>query len=82
MFVVYVLKSSATEKSYVGMTTDINRRLKEHNAGKHFYTRRHIPWVVVRTESLPGREEARARERYLKSAAGRRFLERVFATLE
>lgn len=78
MFTIYVLKSLSFLKSYVGMTIDIERRILEHNSGKHPYTRRYLPWVIVLRESYSTREEARSREKYLKSAAGRRFLKVVF----
>ncbi|MBI4087426.1 MAG: GIY-YIG nuclease family protein [Candidatus Liptonbacteria bacterium] len=78
MFIVYVLKSAAASKSYVGVTNDINRRLSEHNSGRHFYTKRHLPWLVIHAETFNNFREARMREKYLKTAAGRRFLKKLF----
>ncbi len=74
MATVYILKSESRLITYVGSTTDINRRLQEHNSGKNTFTRRYIPWVVVYTEEFENLQTARKRERYLKSAAGRRFI--------
>lgn len=74
MHVVYVLKSLSADKSYVGMTNDLSRRLGEHNNGHNFYTKRHVPWVVVHQEQCDTLGSARQREKYLKSAAGRHFL--------
>ncbi|MDP4009208.1 MAG: GIY-YIG nuclease family protein [bacterium] len=78
MYVVYLLKSSVVKKSYVGVTNDIGRRIAEHNSGKHFYTERHMPWKIVYTEEFPSFDEARKREKYLKTASGRRFLKKIF----
>ena len=79
MDTVYVLKSISAEKSYVGMTENLERRLGEHNAGKHAYTKRHVPWIVIHEEIYSTLHNARIREKYLKSAAGRRFLkENIF----
>ena len=75
---VYVLKSKFAKKSYVGMTIDVERRLGEHNSGKNFYTKRYLPWEIIHMEKFDNREEARKREKYLKSTSGRRFLKKIF----
>ena len=58
---------------YVGMSENYNNRLKEHNSGKTQSTKAFIPWVVIYTDEFMSRAEAREREKYLKSAAGRRW---------
>ena len=35
-----------------------------------------MPWTVIYTEEYDSLEEARRREKYLKSAAGRRFIKK------
>jgi len=74
MFIVYVLKSEVAEKSYVGITDSLARRLEQHNKGKSFYTKRYKPWKLIYKEEFLGRNEARKREKYFKSASGRRYL--------
>ena len=78
MYTVYLLKSGVAKKSYVGVTSDINRRIGEHNSGKHFYTKRYMPWQVIYTEKFLDFEQAKQREKYLKTASGRRFLKKIF----
>jgi len=73
MFTVYVLKNEAG-KVYKGMTSDLPRRLKEHYAGNTRTTRSMKNLEVVSTEMFGTSKQARKREKYLKSAAGRRFL--------
>ncbi|MEO0572511.1 MAG: GIY-YIG nuclease family protein [Bacteroidota bacterium] len=73
MFYVYVLYSSKSDSSYVGMTQNLKRRLGEHNTGKTKSTQRNIPWVIVHQEVFDTRTAARKREKYLKSVAGRRW---------
>ena len=71
---VYILKSTITNITYTGSTTDLDRRLGEHNSGKNVFTRRHRPWRVVYKENFAKLKEARVREKYLKSGTGRRWL--------
>lgn len=76
MYTLYVLKSEAARKSYVGITQDLAKRLKQHNEGKSFYTKRYRPWMIIYKEKTDSLKEARKREKYLKSAAGRKFLKK------
>lgn len=73
MVYVYALKNNINAEIYVGITTDIKRRLKEHNSGKNRYTKAFVPWEVFYMEEQPDYIHAREREKYLKSAAGKRF---------
>ncbi len=77
-YFAYLLKSENYAKSYVGITNDLKRRLLEHNSGKNLYTRRHLPWKMIYHEEYDNLGEARKREKYLKSASGRRFLRKIF----
>jgi putative endonuclease len=58
------------------MTADIETRLEQHNAGRTKSTKSKAPWKVIYTETFNSSDEARTREKYLKSAAGRRFLKK------
>lgn len=73
MFYVYVLYSTTFGKYYVGMTTCLINRLLEHNSGKTKSTKAFVPWIIVYKEIFETRSEARLREKYLKTAAGRRW---------
>jgi len=63
---VYLLRSTSTEKFYVGWTTDIKRRVKEHNSGKSRYTKSRGSWELIGYEVFFNTEEAKKRERALK----------------
>ncbi|MDC6367348.1 MULTISPECIES: GIY-YIG nuclease family protein [Flavobacteriaceae] len=73
IFYVYVLYSEKNDRYYVGLTTNIGRRLNEHNNGKNTSTKAYLPWEVVYYESFDTRLGARRREKYLKTAAGRKW---------
>jgi putative endonuclease len=70
MFVVYVLESLKDKKHYIGQTSDLKRRIQEHNQGRVRWTKAHRPWKVLYTEEFENRTAAIKREHYLKSPKG------------
>ena len=74
---LYILASESSDKTYVGISTDPTHRLKEHNAGKSSYTKAFRPWHIIYTEECQSRVDARGREKYYKSAAGRKKLKTI-----
>jgi len=67
MWFVYIIRCS-DDSLYTGITTDISRRLKEHNSKKGaFYTKNKIPVKLVYEESMAGQSQARKRESAIKS---------------
>ena len=64
---VYLLRSRKDGTFYVGWTTDVLRRLVEHNQGLSEFTRRKKPWQVVGFATYPSAEEAKVRERMLRA---------------
>jgi putative endonuclease len=78
MYYLYILKSRTFPKTYVGISDNIERRLKEHNSGHSKFTQKYTPWDIIHTETLPDRPAARIREKYYKSAAGRRVIKKLF----
>ena len=52
----------------------LQRRIKEHQAGKSFATSYRGPWRLIYYEAYLEEADATSRERYLKSGSGRRFL--------
>ncbi|PIW69267.1 MAG: endonuclease [Ignavibacteriales bacterium CG12_big_fil_rev_8_21_14_0_65_30_8] len=77
MYFVYVLKSINHNKTYVGYTNNLNRRIDEHNKGKSKFTRTYKPWGLIYKEEYPTISEAKKREKYLKSSAGRIYLKKI-----
>jgi putative endonuclease len=57
---------------------NLEGRLREHNAGKVSATRAHKPWKILRIESVGSIAEAKNKERYWKSGAGRRKIKKIF----
>ncbi len=76
-YIIYVLQSQVDGSLYKGMTTNMENRLKQHNAAKTKSTKSKKPWIVVYTEYFNNAQDARNREKYFKTAAGRRFLKQI-----
>jgi len=74
MFYAYVIQSINHVFFYKGHCENLEERLAQHNAGKTESIRPYLPFRLVYWECFPTRKEAIAREKYFKSAAGRRFL--------
>ncbi len=79
MYTVYILQGK-DGKMYKGMTNNISRRINEHRRGKTITTSRMSNLTIVYTEEYENFGDARKRELYLKSAAGRRFLKTKLRT--
>jgi putative endonuclease len=77
MITVYAIISEVNGDVYVGIAKDADQRLKEHNAGKNRYTKGLRPWKPFYRETQPNWEEARRREKYLKSGVGKEFLKKL-----
>ena len=76
-FFVYIMYSAAFDRSYVGQTRDVERRLDRHNSGDVRSTRPFRPWVLVQAECYGTRGEAMIREKWYKSGRGRAEMDRV-----
>jgi putative endonuclease len=65
---VYVLGCAAKGRhlTYVGWTTDVARRLSQHNSGKGARSTRGRTWVLLYSEQCASRRHAMSREWHLK----------------
>ena len=73
-YYVYVLISSKDNGRYIGYTNNLRKRLEEHNKGKNFSTKFRAPFSLVYYEACINQDDAKQREKYLKSTTGRRFI--------
>ena len=72
MYYVYVIKSP--KQFYIGYTSDLKRRFSEHVNNKSIATKNRGPWKLVYYEASLSNSDALHREKYLKTAWGRRYL--------
>ncbi|MFC2080247.1 GIY-YIG nuclease family protein [Bacteroidota bacterium] len=76
-YVVYALESEQDGRIYVGMTTNMEKRLLEHNSGITKSTKGFRPWKLIFTEEAKSRVQAREREKYWKSGCGKEQLKKL-----
>jgi len=74
MHYVYILKSLKDFKNYVGMTSDLKRRIAAHNWGEVSSTKSRRPFELIYVEEFESKKDAERRERYFKTGNGRETL--------
>jgi len=74
MYYVYILQSKKDKLFYTGFTKDLKRRIEEHDEGRQFSTKDRRPFELIYYESCLNKEDAVAREKYLKSGKGKKYL--------
>ena len=76
---VYSIQSEINpEHYYIDITTDIERRLSEHNSGKSIHTNKFRPWKITAYVAFADELKAINFEIYLKTGSGRAFCKKHF----
>lgn len=79
-YFVYVLENYYDRSWYIGFTTDLRKRVHDHNTGKGSRTTRiKQNWRLVYFESYRNKKDAIGREKFLKSGSGRKYLKKQLA---
>ena len=76
-YYVYILQSLKDQGLYIGYTKDLRRRLRQHNSGVDSYTKKYMPWQLIHYEAYHNEDDAKRREKYLKTSQGSRLLKRM-----
>jgi putative endonuclease len=71
---VYVLLSQKDGKQYIGFTSDLRKRMEQHQKGRNISTAPRRPLQLVYYEACLSIDDAKRREGYFKDTGGRRFL--------
>ena len=74
MYYTYVIQSDMDGRFYTGYTSDLRKRLDDHNSGKVPSTKSRGPFNLIYYEACLDQQDATAREKYLKSGMGKRYL--------
>ena len=71
MHYIYLIQNDFDGELYIGETSDIKRRLKEHNSnGQKFTTRKNGKWQIIYLEIFRSEKDAKSRENKLKQHGG------------
>ncbi|MFC1656867.1 GIY-YIG nuclease family protein [Patescibacteria group bacterium] len=74
MWYTYIIQSIKNKRWHTGCTMDLRKRFKEHNKNLVFSTKSRGPFKIIYYEACPNRGDAFAREKYLKSGMGKRYI--------
>lgn len=74
MFYTYILQSQPSKKWYTGYTNDLRKRFNQHQNNESSYTKGRGPFVLIYYEACLNEYDAKAREKYLKSGMGKRYV--------
>ncbi|MFQ5863200.1 MAG: GIY-YIG nuclease family protein [Candidatus Brocadiales bacterium] len=77
MYYVYILQSEKDSRLYIGYTTNLKKRIQEHNSGKSLATKPFQPYKLIFYEAFLNKADAKAREKYLKSGWGFRSIKKM-----
>ncbi len=77
MFSVYILYSFSHNKTYVGFTKDLQRRIYEHNHTQKGFTKKCRPWLLAYVETFVDKYTAIKREKHFKSGVGRAEIKKI-----
>ena len=77
MFYTYAISSLTRNYIYIGLSSDVDRRLWEHNSGRNKTTKPYRPFILIYFEIHQTRIEARKREKFFKSGLGREKLRSI-----
>ena len=78
MMYVYVIRSEKDGRFYVGMSGNVEKRVKEHTNGRTKSTKGYTPWKLFFFEEHANRLIARKREKYLKSGFGKAWIKEKY----
>lgn len=73
-YYVYVLRSKKDKKWYTGFTPDLRKRFNDHNSNKVVSTKNRGLFDLIYYEACQNEQDARSREKYLKSGMGKRYI--------
>ena len=72
----YVLRSLKNGLLYKGSTSNIENRIKDHNAGRVTFSSKHTPWEIVILELHDSMRNAMKREKWYKTGVGREWIKK------
>ncbi len=72
-YIVYIIESQKDGSRYIGYTTNLEKRIHDHNHGSNKYSSTKMPWIIVWHCIFRNQNKAREFEKYLKHGSGHAF---------
>lgn len=76
-YYVYILQSKIKNFLYVGYTTNLRKRINNHNNGKEKSTKHYAPFELIFYEAYRSMLDAKRREEYFKTTKGKTTLRTI-----
>ncbi len=76
---VYILYSEELDRYYIGVTSNLDERIRKHNSKHKGFTGRANDWCLVHKENYETKRDALVREREIKSWKSREMIQRLIA---
>ena len=80
MFYLYILKSEKINSYYVGVSNDVEERLKRHLSNHNGYTAKAKDWIIAYTESFETKAEALKREKQIKNWKSKLMIQKLIGS--
>ncbi len=74
MYYIYILQSKKEKNLYTGFTENLKLRFEQHEKGQVDSTKNRRPLKLIYYEACLNQQDAVRREKYLKTAYGKRYL--------
>jgi putative endonuclease len=78
-YFTYIIESVSNKSWYIGHTSDINRRIEEHNVGENKSTRNKGPWRLIFLRDFETKLEANRFEMKLNKLRNRIFIKKQYS---
>ena len=77
-YFVYIIQSTTSGKWYIGYSSELETRIKNHNAGFNASTKNRGPWVLIFAREFGNKMEAVGFERYLKKTRNKEYIKKHY----
>jgi putative endonuclease len=82
MYYVYIIKSINFPFRYIGYTSDLLKRLAEHNDGQTQSTKHYLPFELESYIAVKTKTQAKTLEKYFKTGSGKAILKKRILQLD
>ncbi|NIV99622.1 GIY-YIG nuclease family protein [Candidatus Saccharibacteria bacterium] len=74
---LYILYSRKLDRYYIGVSCNVEARLRAHNGASKGWTKRGRPWTLVYKKQFSDKKTAQQCERWIKKQKSKRFVQKL-----